>query len=538
MIFPVRILIVRVALWLGVAVCLSFSAEAAESAGRIISIAHQIASQKKRVEGMEAQAVELSRKQAQMQQEYFEEDFRLTLERDKQLADLLAEKEQTLEDLRNGLFCSKCDRSATEIEKTLKISFDQHKDDVDSEGVPMSPEKIQKKMEDYDKKIAAVERRFAGRLKRLRETYEKGYAALSGRIVDLRVRIHMIRLRAESALRDKLRKAIREYTVKNEESDAHWQKHWMERKASQQVKTAMDELQAKPAIERARAALTVRIARGDTEEADRLEERLNELLQMRRQTREDNRWRGQDLERQYEETLKARARSRNEEEQRILDALQEAGVGGYSPMGLRLDGRWYVPPSASLHRAQQETAQAIQRIREQYADAVWESRRDIAGLSSLQYGAMRMGERSVEWLMHRPEVVRNNLQRIRNGYQRLRGYAREDGVPAVFNNALMQGVTQGASTITPSNVAPWVALDLGILYTRRWSVGEMRDILRQSKGGTLSEYEIDAVLREIDPDMGVHNWYLPHHPGLKKYLENVYSLSDDMRKELDSMLNP
>ncbi len=62
------------------------------------------------------------------------------------------EMNQALEEMRAGLFCSKCERSKSEIERELKISFAQHLADV--KGVPVArPEILAAKEKQYRDEI-------------------------------------------------------------------------------------------------------------------------------------------------------------------------------------------------------------------------------------------------------------------------------------------------------------------------------------------------------------------------------------------------
>ncbi len=521
--------------WLGLFLCAH--ATATESAGRIISIANQIAAQKKQVESLQAKEAELAKRTDDELQDFFRKDYKLRSERDEKLAALLTEKELTRKELAAGLFCSKCKRSKSKIERQTKKPFGEHLTDVQGEAIPMTPDEIREQMEAYDLQIAALEERYEKQIESLRKQHDRRYASLSEQLVNVRVRLHMIRARHEPELRGKLARAIMAYKANNRKRDSEWQTYWMKRQLAQRSKTELDKLRAKPAIERARLLLTLRIARGETEEADRTDKRLKELLKARRDQTEDNVWRSEDLARQYDATLRKRQKSRSEEEQRVVDALNNAGVGSYSPTGVHLTGGWHSTYDPKVENARRSTAWAVHKIRAQYQGAVEESRQATSRLTPLQYRAMRMAETTGAWLERRPEVVRGNLRRIQRGFQRVRKWARGDLSPAIQDNVIQHHGTQGWRPATPSELAPWVALDLAILYVRRWNVSEMRDVLRRSKGGTLTEYEIDSIIREIDPDMGVHTWYLPHHPGLRRYLENVYSFSDNLKDQLSRFLD-
>jgi hypothetical protein len=58
-----------------------------------------------------------------------------------------------LKELKEGLFCSKCMRSKTEIERAEKQPFEKHLTDVSGKPVPATPEQIAKAEEAYQKQF-------------------------------------------------------------------------------------------------------------------------------------------------------------------------------------------------------------------------------------------------------------------------------------------------------------------------------------------------------------------------------------------------
>lgn len=74
----------------------------------------------------------------------------------KQLSDLRTEKSNALYELRNGFYCSKCNTPKSEFESRGE-SFTAHLNSVSGRAVPASQEVIQKKMDEYDRKIEAKE---------------------------------------------------------------------------------------------------------------------------------------------------------------------------------------------------------------------------------------------------------------------------------------------------------------------------------------------------------------------------------------------
>lgn len=74
-------------------------------------------------------------------------------------AKAIQDKENELAELRAGLFCSKCKRSKSEIEKT-GLNFYQHVQDVKGRVEPLSPEEIQKKEDEWDSKIQQIHKSY------------------------------------------------------------------------------------------------------------------------------------------------------------------------------------------------------------------------------------------------------------------------------------------------------------------------------------------------------------------------------------------
>ena len=85
----------------------------------------------------------------------------LRLDRDidkarKKVADLRAQKAQTFDEMRRGLYCNKCWRSKSEIERGGE-NFYRHLQDVKGQAVAAPPEKIEQKMREYDAQIAQAQ---------------------------------------------------------------------------------------------------------------------------------------------------------------------------------------------------------------------------------------------------------------------------------------------------------------------------------------------------------------------------------------------
>ena len=70
---------------------------------------------------------------------------------------LYEEKKKSIEDMRNGRYCSKCTRTATEIEKVERTSFGAHLKKVSGREVPAPANKIREKAKEYDQKIKELQ---------------------------------------------------------------------------------------------------------------------------------------------------------------------------------------------------------------------------------------------------------------------------------------------------------------------------------------------------------------------------------------------
>ncbi len=67
---------------------------------------------------------------------------------------LYKEKERALSELHKGAYCSKCNRTASEIEQQEKTSFADHIQRVKGRVIPAPPDVCEKKAQEYDSKIA------------------------------------------------------------------------------------------------------------------------------------------------------------------------------------------------------------------------------------------------------------------------------------------------------------------------------------------------------------------------------------------------
>jgi hypothetical protein len=77
---------------------------------------------------------------------------------DQKIVDLIKERNRVLDELRRGVYCSKCHRTASEIEAQDHVSFQQHLGDVKGDAVPAPDWVIAEKAKEYDDKLAALKR--------------------------------------------------------------------------------------------------------------------------------------------------------------------------------------------------------------------------------------------------------------------------------------------------------------------------------------------------------------------------------------------
>lgn len=75
----------------------------------------------------------------------------------KEIEELRNEREQALEELRLGHYCSKCGRPASQIQREENESFQQHLGRVSGQSIPASAGQLQKTASKYDLMIARVQ---------------------------------------------------------------------------------------------------------------------------------------------------------------------------------------------------------------------------------------------------------------------------------------------------------------------------------------------------------------------------------------------
>ena len=73
------------------------------------------------------------------------------------IARLIAERDQSLKEMREGYYCNKCWRTKTQIEAQTRQSFEGHLDKVNGQRVSAPADKIKAKEEEYNKKIAKLQ---------------------------------------------------------------------------------------------------------------------------------------------------------------------------------------------------------------------------------------------------------------------------------------------------------------------------------------------------------------------------------------------
>ena len=91
------------------------------------------------------------------------------------IAKLIAEKKQALDELASGMYCNRCYRTASEIERQDKTSFQQHLNDVKGVAVPAPASKIREKAQSYNSQVAGVRSEIAG--------YQKNWSGLNQRYI-------------------------------------------------------------------------------------------------------------------------------------------------------------------------------------------------------------------------------------------------------------------------------------------------------------------------------------------------------------------
>lgn len=90
------------------------------------------------------------------------------------IAELLEQKARTLAELRSGMFCSECKRSASEIERNRGESFSKHLADVKGKPIPASAAVLAEKAAEYDRQIAQLREQVQRLHEGIREAQERG----------------------------------------------------------------------------------------------------------------------------------------------------------------------------------------------------------------------------------------------------------------------------------------------------------------------------------------------------------------------------
>ncbi len=209
--------------------------------------------------------------------------------REAEIAKLSVEKDEAMEELRLGLFCSKCKRSKSEIERETGKSFYEHLQEVSGSPVPASQDVIDTRAAEYDAKIGTLRQEMA-RLDRQRAQAEDRKRPLVAQQLPQAV---LLWKQAVACSEDQARRA--------------WEAAQMKINA---------ELRAKA------QALTAARAKAE------LERRAQALFEATLRARE--------LEKQHQEEREAAAKQRQEAMKEVADRLEASSAG------------YLVPPFAGL----------------------------------------------------------------------------------------------------------------------------------------------------------------------------------------------
>jgi hypothetical protein len=87
------------------------------------------------------------------------------------IVDLNNEYEKIKSDLRNGLYCSKCGKSKTELDKSYPGGFYAHLGDVKGEAKPATQEQMQTAQQDYMSKYNSLKEQYDSKQKSCNERY-------------------------------------------------------------------------------------------------------------------------------------------------------------------------------------------------------------------------------------------------------------------------------------------------------------------------------------------------------------------------------
>jgi hypothetical protein len=90
------------------------------------------------------------------------------------IAEIARAAKRALDELLSGRFCSKCDRTASEIEKVEKQSFSQHLGKVKGKAVAAGADRIARKKKEYEDRIRGKEREKASAEKESKSAHERG----------------------------------------------------------------------------------------------------------------------------------------------------------------------------------------------------------------------------------------------------------------------------------------------------------------------------------------------------------------------------
>jgi hypothetical protein len=248
---------------------------------------------------------------------------------------ILDEKARSLNDLRQGFFCSQCKNTQTEIEKSGKETFREHLNRVDGTPVPAEAEVIEQKARQFDSKIEGVQREVEAKKReydKLVEAWTRCENERQQAYRDQAVAEAQAGLLQEQEKQEELRKKQEEYFEQQKERA---------RKHAEYVQSVLEQLR-----EQQRALLGPRQARDDSQEQEddliRAARRAESIL--REQALAEARRREQRLQDEFDAELAD------------LEAERSSGVSGWDSAGDRA-----VAQQEVYERAQRDLDDASRR---------------------------------------------------------------------------------------------------------------------------------------------------------------------------------
>ncbi|WP_339735352.1 hypothetical protein [uncultured Gimesia sp.] len=77
-----------------------------------------------------------------------------------ELKQLKIQRDRDINDLKSGRYCSKCNRTPSQILKDTKQTFEEHLDDVSGRSIPAAPSRILAEERKYQKAIASLQKKY------------------------------------------------------------------------------------------------------------------------------------------------------------------------------------------------------------------------------------------------------------------------------------------------------------------------------------------------------------------------------------------